>query len=260
MAEIPQTDNQAGSPEASEHVPDTVAVNPQPPAPSPRMPRSKVLAVVAVVLVILLVAGAFLLGRSSSNVQQAQKAQTIEPSQVTKSSPTPTPTSVSESTPTPVSKQLPSIPVVSTEGWKEITLAGVSFKIPPNSRCDIDEVRYDVGILPACLLYVGEAAVGGPSTVINVRPYDGGSRRQQLSLKPGGECNAVIQDAMFGNVRALQYAIDFGECQGGGGLIVAVVGNKLVTSSSVQYFPSEDRIGRYSIKDTIVSTLRVADE
>jgi len=93
---------------------------------------------------------------------------------------------------------------------------------------------------------------------ITVEPYRGGSRRVQF-LGPSADlvkpCNYLYIDSLFGSVPALQIANDGGQCQGGGGGVVAVVGDKLVTFHELNYSSDTKEISRYTIRDTMISTL-----
>jgi len=72
------------------------------------------------------------------------------------------------------------------------------------------------------------------------------------------DCRPLYEEAFFGNVKALQIAIDGGYCQGSSGGIITVVGNKLVivtTGGGLTYDPETKVIGRWAIGDTLISTL-----
>jgi len=71
------------------------------------------------------------------------------------------------------------------------------------------------------------------------------------------DCRPLYEEALFGDVKALQIAVESGYCQGGSGGIVTVVGNKLVIiGGGVGYDPKTKVIGRWAIRDTLISTLR----
>ena len=86
--------------------------------------------------------------------------------------------------------------------------------------------------------------------------YKGGSRRVEAFGSSSTECNPIYQDAMFGTVKALQMAGDGGQCQGGSGGIVAVVGKKLFIKWDLGYDLKTKQIYRMPVIDTIISTLR----
>jgi hypothetical protein len=71
------------------------------------------------------------------------------------------------------------------------------------------------------------------------------------------DCRPLYEEALFGNVKALQIAVESGYCQSNSGGIVTVVGNKLVIiGSGLAYDPKTKVIGRWPIRDTLISTLR----
>ena len=147
--------------------------------------------------------------------------------------------------------QLKSIPLSSTTGWKEVSFKGISFKIPPDLTFKDLQDSSNIGII------YKEGKVGGPLANIEVQDYKGGSRRQEYFGDDYYDCHYIYQEALFGNVKALQIAIDITWCQGGGGAIVAVVGDKLVSVGPVvQYDLDTKEILRVSARDTIVSTLK----
>ena len=144
---------------------------------------------------------------------------------------------------------LEKIPTISTSNWKNASNNGVRFKIPSEADCNDNQ---------ACTL-VSWTSQYQENTLyhsirVEVRDYLGGSRREQFysNIKP--ECHDVYQEASFGTVRVLQIAIDGGWCQGGGGGIIAVVGDKLVIIHNLAY-DDKKIINRWDIRDTLVSTL-----
>ena len=144
---------------------------------------------------------------------------------------------------------LEKIPTISTSNWKNASNNGVRFKIPFEADCNDNQ---------ACIL-VSWTSQYQENTLyhsirVEVRDYLGGSRREQFysNIKP--ECYDVYQEASFGTVRALQIAIDGGWCQGGGGGIIAVIGDKLVIIHNLAY-DDKKIINRWDIRDTLVSTL-----
>jgi hypothetical protein len=93
---------------------------------------------------------------------------------------------------------------------------------------------------------------------ITVEPYNGGSRRTQYlgtNTYLVKECHLLFVDSLFGSVPALQIANDGGWCQGGGGATVVVVGDKFVTFHELNYNSNTKEISRYTIRDTMISTL-----
>ena len=91
---------------------------------------------------------------------------------------------------------------------------------------------------------------------VTVEPYQGGSRRSQFLKGINIDyCKPLYEEALFGTVNALQIAIDGGECQGGGGGIVTVVGDKLVIFHDLFYPTDTKIIHRYDKRDTIISTV-----
>lgn len=208
-----------------------------------------ILVVVSVLVLAVVVGGAYYFGKSSNNsVTPSQQPLTTQPVQATskptliKSSPTPSPQTSSQP------KAILKIPILSTSGWKTVTLEGVTFKIPSDFRYEIDPYPYrGKGIL----LYA-------PNSIpdrITVQPYLGGSRRSQFygSTTPG--CNDIYEEAQFGNIQALQIAVDVGWCNGGGGGILAVVNNKLFIFHFLGYDINTKEITRWPIRDTIISTV-----
>ncbi len=174
--------------------------------------------------------------------------------------PTPSPTVgvTTEITNSPVSPTVSDeavvIPVLSTEGWKQVSNDGVSFLIPPDSLCmpsetDCDRVLYT--------WYLNGRPI--TSTVyVDIQTYKGGSRRAQF-LETHDEilnCNPLYVESLFGTVRALQIGSDGGMCQGGGGGIVTVVGDKLIIFRDLSYNSDTKQFPRFGVRDTIISTLR----
>ena len=144
------------------------------------------------------------------------------------------------------------IPTISTNNWKSASNNGVQFKIPPEAACNGNQ---------ACTLVSWTSQYQGHTLYHNIRvevkDYLGGSRRDQFyqNMNPV-ECHDIYQEANFGSVKARQIAIDGGWCQGGGGGIVTVVGNKLVIVHNLFYNPETKVIDRWDIRDTLVSTLK----
>ncbi len=152
-----------------------------------------------------------------------------------------------ESSPsTPLAK----IPTISTDNWKSASNNGVQFKIPPEATCNDNQ---------ACTLISWTSEYQGNTLYHNIRvevkDYLGGSRREQFYQNTKPECHDIYQEASFGPVIALQIAIDGGWCQGGGGGIVTVIGNKLVIVHNLFYNLETKVIDRWDVRDTLVSTL-----
>lgn len=146
-------------------------------------------------------------------------------------------------------KKLARVPLLSVDGWKEVQLNGVKFKIP-------SDIRYFEGQDgKSASFYTDPRQV--IASWIYIQDYKGGSRREQYygsSYKY--DCHDVFVDSLFGRVQGLQIAIDGGWCQGGGGVILVVIGNKLVAFPQLTYSFETKEISRFSIRDTIISTLQ----
>lgn len=152
---------------------------------------------------------------------------------------------------------LPSIPILDTTDWTPVSLSGVGFKIPPDFRCEDSNSDCSKVYAPPTVINGSTHTPAIPSR-ITVVDYEGGSRRVQFAGLYGTQldlCKPIYQDAYFGSVRALQIAIDSGECQGDdGGAIVAVVGDKLFISWGL-IRDYQSGIMRWDIQDSIISTL-----
>lgn len=213
-----------------------------------------ILILVGIVVLVTAAGGAYFYGKSSNNFQNSiQQTPSSQPTQqetaqssfeptLLKPSPTPSPQTSSQP------KAIKRIPILSTSGWNTVTLEGVTFKIPSDFRYEIDPYPYKgEGIL----LYA-------PNSIpdrITVEPYLGGSRRSQFygTTTPG--CNDIYEEAQFGNIQALQIAVDVGWCNGGGGGILAVVKDKLFIFHFLQYNINTKEITRWPSRDTIISTV-----
>ena len=150
--------------------------------------------------------------------------------------------------------------LVSTDGWQALTYKEISFLVPPDARTE--ESDYEIyGVKKVLFIYQNKDSVI-PAKIV-VRDYLGGSRREQyLSLEGVAreaflkDCKPLFVDALFGSVKALQIANNGGECQGGGGGMVAVVGKKFFIWHDLNYDDETGVIHRSSIRDTIISTLK----
>ena len=178
-----------------------------------------------------------------------------------KISPTPTPIFEAEPTistsPITASTTTPTeiVPISSTDDWIEIQNNGVSFKIPPNASCNDNQLCSQVSWSSD---YQGHTI---PHYIyLKVEDYLGGSRREQFiatHTEITSSCQPIYKEAMFGSVKALQIAVDGGLCQGSIGGIVAVIGEKLVViDGGLSYNPDTKEIGRWVIRDTLISTLK----
>lgn len=143
------------------------------------------------------------------------------------------------------------IPILSTENWITVQNDGIEFAIPPEASCN-DALACSV--ISWTYDYQGHTIYN--NIRVDVQDYLGGSRREQFYNNQKPECHDIYSEAQFGTVKALQIAIDNGWCQGGGGGIVSVVGNKLVIVSKLSYDPDTNIIRRLDIRDTLVSTLK----
>jgi hypothetical protein len=163
----------------------------------------------------------------------------------------PTPTLV-----VPTSQPLVSVPILSTSGWRPVSLDGISFLVPPAAVCKNGVTPPSVDDTHCRQIFFSSNQVI-PQTIY-VEPYIGASRRLQfLGDNPSiaKECRLKFVDSIFGSVRALQIANDGGWCQGGGGGIVAVIGSKFVSFSQLNYNSDNGEISRFPERDTIISTL-----
>lgn len=163
-------------------------------------------------------------------------------------SPTLAPTLAPSSTP------LVKIPLVSTAGWHWVRQNGVKFLLPPDFSCESTTQAPSTDNNCRLIQPPGTSL----SRWVEVEPYLGGSRRTQfLGDHPEDSkiCRYRYVDSLFGTVPALQIANDGGQCQGGGGGIVAVVGDKLVTFHELNYNSETNQISRWPVGDTIISTL-----
>ena len=205
-------------------------------------------------MLVLVGVGGFFVGKSifqpgpgrTHSITETTPAPTItsEPSQTPLLSPT-------QPLPTP---QIKHIPIFPTTDWKTVSNDGVSFKIPPGATCDNDNLCTKVTYVwdyqghSSHLIYI----------YVGVFDYQGGSRREEF-LKRNTEvadCRPLYEETLFGNVKALQIAVESGYCQGASGGIVAIVGNKLVIiGGGLGYDPKTQVIDRWPIRDTIISTL-----
>lgn len=159
-----------------------------------------------------------------------------------------------EETPSPT-PQLNHVPTLPTTDWKTVSNNGVSFKIPSGAICDNDNLctkatyTWDYQGHPiSSYIYVG------------VSDYQGESIKERFLEKNTEvvDCRPIYEEVLFGNVKALQIAIENGYCQGSSGGIVAVVGKKLVIiGGGLGYNPETKVIDRWPIRDTIISTLRM---
>lgn len=186
--------------------------------------------------------------KSLVNDTKIEKAaeESSAPSPVANPSPTVLPTASEKA-------QIKTIPLVSTAGWKTVNLNRVSFMIPSDASCNNDA---------ACSTVSYNFQVNGrtiPNYIyLKVNDYQGGSRREAFNSTHTEieNCNPIYVDAIFGNVKGLQIAIDGGMCQGGGGGIVIALNNKLVTVQTLSYKSETKEIYRWPIRDTIISTLK----
>ena len=167
--------------------------------------------------------------------------------------PCPTPKESTPSAKTAPNNQpsLKSIPILSTADWQSVSFNGITFQIPPESR--FADEGYPDDPNDGFIFWDSQSII--PQRIL-VEPYTGGSRREQFLKKYSiNVCNPIFVEALFGKVTALQIAIDGGACQGGGGGIVAVVGNKYVEFIALHY-TSAGEIFRFNKRDTVVSTLQ----
>lgn len=166
----------------------------------------------------------------------------------------PTKTVIQQNVTNTPSKSAAKIPIMSTEGWKEVKNGGVYFKIPANATCNNDascsEVTYPN-------IYQGKTLL--PARIlVDVSDYQGGSRRTQYLKNNESilDCKPIYVESKFGNVEALQIAVDGGWCQGGyDGAIVAVIGKKFITIGPGLNYNDRYTINRWVERDTLVSTL-----
>lgn len=175
------------------------------------------------------------------------------PTSVSQQGPSPTPflPSTPTLTPTPA-LPLKDISLLPTGDWRAVANNGISFKIPPYAHCNDEN---NCTLVSYTWDYQGRKI---PASIkLNVSDFEGDSRREQF-LRTHTEtsyCRPIYKEAMFGDVKALQIAIDGGWCQSGGGGIVTVVGNKFVVFEGLTY-DSDQKIERWSVRDTIISTLK----
>lgn len=176
------------------------------------------------------------------------------------SEPTLTPTRkiMQEITVSPPSSSIPVesvvIPLLSTEGWKPVSNDEVSFLIPPDTQCVPSEMDCERVLYTWYL----EGRPVTSTVYVDVQPYKGGSRRAQF-LETDDEilnCKPLYVESLFGTVTALQIGSDGGMCQGGGGGIVTVVGDKLIIFRGLSYHSDTKQFPRFGVRDTIISTLR----
>ena len=139
--------------------------------------------------------------------------------------------------------------------------------IPPDAECYTIKDQENKNDQHCEMIYLAGAKYS-PSLRITVEDYEGGSRRKQFCERDFPdlpnynictECHAIYKEAWFGNVKALQVAIDVGWCQGGGGAILVVIENKLVSINNLQYNLETKKILRSDFQDTVVSTLNSKD-
>ena len=152
------------------------------------------------------------------------------------------------------SPQLDYVPTLQITDWKIVLNNGVSFMIPPGATCDNDNLCTQVTYIWD---YQGHSI--SSYIYIDVSDYYGESAKEKFLEKNTEvvDCRPIYEEAIFGTVKALQIAIDGGYCQGGGGGIVAVVGNKIVMiSGGLGYDPETKVIDRWPVRDTIFSTLK----
>lgn len=147
------------------------------------------------------------------------------------------------------------IPLTSTDGWKTVSKENISFKVPPDAKCVFKHNPQVIDDKNCTYIYTADQQYV-PSVSIAIKDYQGTSRRQEFFGDNYEDCHWLYEDAMFGSVKALQIAADGGWCQGGGGGIVTVVGNKLVIFENLNYGGDQKIIPRYDIRDTIISTLK----
>lgn len=204
-------------------------------------------------LITLMVLALLLLGATGylayQNYQLRQQLAQI----LTSPSPSPTPQQAEDSpTPSPSpTPQLKQIKILSAANWKEVSNNGVSFKIPPEANCNDENACSDVEYTWD---YEGHTI---PSHIyIKVSDYGGGSRREQFFGDSYEDCHWLYEEAFFGSIKALQIAKDGGWCQGGGGGIVTVIGNKFVVFEDLNYNPETKEINRWDVRDTLISTLK----
>ena len=224
-------------------------------SPTSHSPSKTFIILIVVILIAAVGVGGYFLGiRSNKPLPDVNSVVPSPPSATQGVSPTtsqkmsPPPDIKSEITTT----QLKSIPISSTTSWKEVSFKGISFKIRPDLIFKDLQDSSNIGII------YKEGEAGGPLVNIRVQDYKGGSRRQEYFGDNYYDCHYIYEEALFGNVKALQIAADFSWCQGGyvGG-IVAVIGDMLVSvGPGLQYNLDTKEIIRYSLRDTIVSTLK----
>lgn len=146
------------------------------------------------------------------------------------------------------------IDILSTVGWKTVYQNGVSFKIPSEARCKSSTLSGEEDEKNCMYIYFSPDQIIPQG--ISVSEYKGGSRRDQFFGDYYEDCHWIYEEALFGNVKALQIASDVSWCQGGGGGIVAVIGDKFVNFSYLSYNPETKVIDRYPLRDTVISTFR----
>jgi hypothetical protein len=214
------------------------------------------LSLVSVVLLLFFLAGtiSFFLGKSAPQLKLTPSFPTNKTTPAPTITPEPTQTPSLSPTQSLPTSQLKHVPILPTTDWKTVSNDGVSFKIPPGATCDNDNLCTKV-------TYVSDYQGHSISSYIYVSVFDyrGGSKREEF-LKRNTEvadCRPLYEEALFGNVKALQIAVESGRCQSNSGGIVTVVGNKLVIiGGGLAYDPKTKVIGRWPIRDTLISTLR----
>ncbi len=139
--------------------------------------------------------------------------------------------------------------LLSTADWKTVSDNGVSFKIPPELSCRSGDEN-DCGLINN----PNATPPSVPFSII-VANYDGGSRRQYYLNRVGcGSDSWLIEEIKLGSVNALQLISQGDNCYGHG-VIIAVIGNKIVTAPGPT-IDSQKNIIRSQMIDTIVSTLK----
>lgn len=202
------------------------------------------LIIIGIALILGIAGGAYFLGQNKSSSSTPSKAENVSQEENSQ----PNDSSENSSQASDSTKNLKKIPLVSTEGWKSVRLNGVTFKISPTQKCNDDNSCSLIFPPPPSILPIK----------ITITDYKVGSRRDQYFSKGLTDCHWKIEEAMFGEIVALQIGAEAGWCQGGGGAIVAVVGNKFVEFEDLFWDPKTGDYMRWDIRDTIISTLKAS--
>lgn len=163
--------------------------------------------------------------------------------------------SQSEKRASPVASPIPKTvkpPLLDTSNWQAVTLSSIRFKVP-------QEAKYNISTNNEVFVYMPNLVIW--QVVVQVRSYDGGSRRAwwikvMQALTEDVEKYMRFQEVQLGQVAALAVFADNGWWQGGyASPILIARGTTIAVIHGGQNLGSDGSLQRSSLTDTVASTV-----